>query len=118
MDADVMSVLQRPINTVPTILTATHAEQVLDRLRVVISEFMETIRPDQEIAIALASFGQSHTIRVESIKALGPNLIAFSGLEDNRRVQLVQHVSQLNFLLSAEPAVSQVPRRTIGFQAE
>ena len=116
MDADIMSALQRPIGTVPSALVAATSQQVVERLRTVMNDSMATIRPDQEVAIALASFGQSHTINVESVSTLGPHLIVFSGIENGCRVQLVQHVSQLNFLLFAAPSSAPIPRRTIGFQ--
>lgn len=118
MDLDALHrAMQIPVYAV-TSPVATPAEQVLGHLKTVITEFMATIDPDREVAIYLASFGHSRVIYVESVKALGAQLILFSGIENGHRVQLVQHVSQLNFLLSAEPAVSPIPRRIIGFQAE
>ena len=118
MNYDAVSALQRSIATAPIVQAATPAQQVVERLKTVIDNFMASLRPDQEVAIALASFGQSHTINVESVSTLGSQLIVFSGFENGCRVQLVQHVSQLNFLLLAAPLSAPVPRRIIGFQAE
>lgn len=118
MDSDIIESLKTPFFSSTNQLPLTSAPVILKQLESVITEFMADIEPDKEIGIALASFGQSHVIAVECVKAVGLNLIVFSGFENGNRVQLVQYVSQLNFLLLTLPAAVPGRRRTIGFQTE
>lgn len=108
-----------PVNLsyVPSPLSA---DEVVKRLANVFEQFMSTLADNEEIGMALASFGVEHTIHVQSVRALGPSLICITGFENGAQVQLVQHLSQLSFLLiRVEPASPDgIPRRKIGFAAE
>ena len=75
------------------------ADKVCRRLFKVISEYEEQLDPESEIGLRLVSFGAVQTISIESIGTIGPNLIQFDGYTDGEKVSLVQHVTQLNFLL-------------------
>ena len=95
------------------------AGEVVQRLEGVFAEFERSLNPDQEIGVALASFGVSHQVIVTSVGALGRSLVVIRGFEGDRPVSLVQHVSQLNFLLIPLPRSADeenAPRRKIGFQ--
>lgn len=102
------------------IAIASTAEQVVRRLQTVFEAFMQTLDPDEEIGLALTSFGAVRQISVETVTALGPNLLQIDGYEDGQRVTLIQHLSQLSFLLIPLRIASpeQQPRRKIGFQVE
>ena len=95
---------------------ASTAGEVCSRLQVVFDAFISTLRPDEELGLALTSFGNAREISVETVTALGPNLLQIDGYENEQRVTLVQHISQLSFLLiplKAQPP--EAPRRAIGF---
>lgn len=96
------------------------AGKTVKRLAIVFDSYMNTLADNEEIGMALASFGTQHTIHLESISALVPNLIQISGMEEGHRVELVQHISQLSFLLIRVKPTSPdgVPRRKIGFSSE
>lgn len=65
----------------------------------------------------LISFGQALTFHMMAIGYTAPSLVTFYGLTDSGdRVQLVQHVSQLSFLLMAVKKLKEKPTR-IGFLA-
>ena len=99
---------------------ASSAAEMIKRLANVFNHFMASLSENEEIGVALASFGVQHTIHVEGVRALGPNLIQISGTESGNRVELVQHTSQLSFLLVRVKPTSPggVPRRKIGFATE
>lgn len=81
-----------------------------------ISEFEKDLDDNHEVALYLASFGQSLLMNVESIGYANPSLIYFHGLVNGRHSTLIQHVSQLSFLLtSVEKAEPEKPPRRIGF---
>jgi hypothetical protein len=66
----------------------------------------------------LASFGQTVTVKITGIGYQGAKLIKFKGFitDTNAPVELLQHVSQLNFLLiSLQRENTEEPKKTIGF---
>lgn len=71
----------------------------------------------KDVAMSVVQFGQSTTILVDSIGYIGYNIIRFGGLDSSGKpMKLLQHVSQLNFLLMVVPkAEPEVPKRRIGF---
>ena len=96
---------------------AQSAEGLLLRLAESIKEFEARLDPDVEVGISLASFGQTITIHVKAIGCIDPNLIVVEGLTAaSEPVQLVQHMSQLSFLLMRVPRLApETPRQPIGF---
>ena len=87
-------------------------EVIMKRIR----EFEETLDDDHEIAIQLASFGQSVTLSVTDIGYSNPSTLVFYGYVGDQRATLIQHMSQLNFLLIAvKKAEPEKPARRIGF---
>ncbi|MCL2810408.1 MAG: DUF6173 family protein [Clostridia bacterium] len=98
------------------IAIASTAPEVCKRLQVVFMEFEKRLRDEEEIGIVLASFGVVHELNVRRVAALGPNLLFIGGIENGRDVTLIQHVSQLSFLLAPQPKVApDAPRPKIGF---
>ena len=63
------------------------------------------------------TFGQAITFHVQDVGYYNPNLITFYGkTDDGQKVQLVQHVSHLSFLLIALPRIDpNQPKRPFGF---
>lgn len=68
-----------------------------------IKKFENTLDNDHEVAIKLASFGQSITLSVIRIGYSDPNTLVFYGYVGEQPATLIQHMSQLNFLLLAAP---------------
>ncbi len=85
------------------------------RLGEYIRDFEAELDDDHEIGARLVSFGQSVIFHVEDIGYYGPDIITFYGRNDEmEKVQLIQHISQLSFLLVAVKKQQDKPRR-IGF---
>lgn len=83
-----------------------------------IAAFESTLDNDHEIALRLASFGTSTVIIVTSIGYQNPDMLYFYGFVGGKKAQLIQHVSQLNFLITAvEREDKSKPARRIGFKA-
>ena len=81
-----------------------------------IKEFEQSLDDEHEVALKLASFGQSITLNVTNIGYSNPSLIHFYGYVGNDKAHLIQHVNQLNFLMIATPKIDpQKPARRIGF---
>ena len=82
-----------------------------------VHHFDSELDQDHEVAIKLVTFGQAITVRVHAIGYSNPSLISFFGtLDDESPVHLIQHVSQINFLIVATKRRDcQKPKRPIGF---
>lgn len=81
-----------------------------------IHNFEEDLDDEHEIALKLTSFGSAITMIVTDIGYQNPDLLYFYGLVNGVDAQLIQHMSQLNFLLTAvERQDKTKPARRIGF---
>lgn len=94
----------------------THADWKYEKLREQIEEFQSDLTDDVDVCIALASFGTSMIMQVTDIGYQNPDILYFYGYINGNQTQLIQHVSQMNFVLMAvkkeEPGR---PPRRIGF---
>jgi hypothetical protein len=89
--------------------------KVCEALRSYILSFEASLDDNHEIGARLVSFGQAITFHVQQIGFTKPFIVTFVGLtETGDRVQLIQHVSQLSFLLVAMRKLGDKPNR-IGF---
>ena len=80
-----------------------------------IKEFEEILDDDHEIALKLASFGSSVVMSVTDIGYQNPDILYFYGFVEGKE-QLIQHISQLNFLITfVEREDKTKPARRIGF---
>ena len=92
-------------------------KEVYKAIREYFDQFEAVLDNSHEIAISLASFGNEVDFRPEKIGFSMPSLVTFIGVTDaGERVQLVQHVSQLSFMLRAAEKLKEEPTR-IAFYA-
>ncbi len=81
-----------------------------------INDFEEDLDNDHEVGARLVSFGTELTFHIEDVGYWGPDMIIFYGMNSsNKKVQLLQHLSQLSVLLVAVDKMQEEPRR-IGFR--
>ena len=77
--------------------------------------FEHELDDDHEVGVRLVSFGSELRFHVHQIGFSKPNIVTFYGVtSNNEKVQLVQHISQLSFLLMAVNKIEEKPCR-IGF---
>lgn len=87
-------------------------EKIMEEIR----NFEEQLDSEHEIALKLASFGSSITMSVTSIGYQNPDMLYFYGFINGKDAQLIQHINQLNFLItSVERIDKSKPARRIGF---
>ena len=86
------------------------------RIAEYIIDFEKELDEEHEVGAKLVNFGEAMTIHVDSIGFYNPSLMCFYGVtQDGQKVQLIQHITQINFLLIAiERTDKNKPR--IGFQ--
>lgn len=99
----------------PPLSTTNPAAWMHERLGNYIREFEINLDQDHEIGVRLVCFGQAVTIHVQSVGYHGPDIITFFGMNsEGEKMQLIQHITQLSFLLIAVKKIADEPRR-IGF---
>jgi len=93
------------------------AEWAYQRLILYIQNFEKMLDGEHEVAMGFTDTGGGF-LRIEGLGHFDPDIVTFYGQDQTgAKVQLVQHVSQLNVLLRAMPKenTADAPRR-IGFQ--
>ena len=78
-------------------------------------KYQESLDPDKDVALLLTHFGNSILMEVTHIGYEESVLVVFKGFVNGKESVLIQHVSQLNFLLTSVDKAPDVPKRTIGF---
>jgi hypothetical protein len=93
------------------------AEAYYERLAEYVIEFEKNLEEDKEVGVKLVNFGEAITIHVDDIGYCNPRLICFYGTDTNgQKVQLIQHVNQLNFLLIALKREDKKERPRVGYK--
>jgi hypothetical protein len=100
-------------------LTDNLASEFCRKLYASIQQFDEQLDNTLEVGMRLVAFGQAVTFSVSRLGYTNPSLIHFHGILDNGQpVELVQHVSQICFLLTAIPRLNpDKPKTLIGFRS-
>lgn len=92
------------------------ADWKFEKLIEQIKDFEEGLDDDHEVALKLASFGSAIMMYVVTIGYQNPDMLYFYGFVNGQPAQLIQHMSQLNFLItSVEKIDKDKPARRIGF---
>ncbi len=93
------------------------AKHIFNELIKRVQAFEAELDQEHEVGMRLVSFGKSTEFSVSRIGYLDPNLIWFQGnLADKSDVELIQHISQISFMLiKIRRQPSAEPRCPIGF---
>ena len=119
-DPDAQSVEQGPLpealNKKP-VEQKSPAEWAYQRLILYIQNFEKTLNSEEEVAMGFTDTGAG-VLKIEGIGYFDPDVVTFYGTDQTgARVQLVQHVSQLNVLLRSMPKdIDAAEPRRIGFR--
>ncbi|PID20173.1 hypothetical protein CSV61_16115 [Sporosarcina sp. P3] len=99
---------------------ADMAEGYYERLVELINDFDGELDQAHEVGMRLVSFGQTVQFHVEDLGFYNPGLIIFHGVQaSGEKVQLMQHISQISFLLTAVKRLNpEQPKKRIGFNTQ
>lgn len=96
-------------------VSANPARWMHERVVRSINDFELALDNDQEVGGRLISFGPDFVFHIEDVGYWGPDMIIFYGRDNlGKKIQLLQHVSQLSVLLVAVDK-QQPEARRIGF---
>lgn len=92
------------------------AEWAYERIVMYIQKFEETLDADHEVGMGFAA-GNVGSLKIQGMGYFAPDMVTFYGTDPNgAKMQLVQHVNQLNVMLVAEPkAEPEAEPNRIGF---
>lgn len=82
-----------------------------------ILEFQNSLDSEHDVGLMLTNFGSTVLMEVTSIGYEKSVLMVFKGRVNGRDATLIQHINQLNFLLTSVPKAPDIPKRVIGFTA-
>ena len=80
-----------------------------------VEEFESTLDSEHEVGMLLTNFGQSILMNVTQIGFEKSVLMVFKGYVNGQEATLIQHINQLNFMLTKVPIGEDRPKRKIGF---
>lgn len=95
----------------------SEAQWAYERLILYIRNFEQQLDAKHEVAMGFAG-GEAGVLRIEGLGYFDPDLVTFYGRDEaGQKMQLVQHVTQLNVALRAVPhSGPEQPARRIGFR--
>ncbi len=84
-------------------------------IRDYVEKFEASLDPEHEVGVMLTNFGQSILMYVTNITYEKSVLMVFKGYVNGREATLIQHINQLNFMLTSVEKEPERPKRKIGF---
>ena len=104
---------QTAAQSLPQSPAARACEVVISAIR----KFESQLDRDDEVAMGFAG-GEAGILRIEGLGYNPPDLVTFHGRgQDGRRMQIIQHVTQISVVLRAAPkAAPDGPAHRIGFR--
>ena len=99
----------------PMPMAFAYSETQFNILKKYIQDFESKLDSEHEVGLLLTDFGKSITMIVTEITYEESVLMVFKGYIDGREATLIQHVSQLNFLLTSVEIGQNQTKKPIGF---
>lgn len=111
------SAIMRGIETIKIDTPVQHmwADEQFEILKKYIQEFEESLDSEHEVGIMMTNFGQSILMQVTRITYENPVLMIFKGYVNGKESTLLQHINQLNFMLTSIDKEPEKPKIKIGF---
>lgn len=99
----------------PLPVAYSYSDTQFEILQKYIEEFQSNLDDEHEVGLLLTNFGQSVLMQVCEISYEESVLLIFKGYVNGKYSTLIQHVSQLNFLITSVEKEPDKPKRKIGF---
>ena len=91
------------------------SDEQFEILKKYIQDFEKSLDSNHEVGVMMTNFGQSIIMHVTEIAHEYPVLLIFKGYVNGRYATLIQHINQLNFMLTSVEIEPERPKQTIGF---
>lgn len=103
-------------NIEPLPVVYSYSDTQFEIIKKYIEDFQNSLDSEHDIALLLTNFGSSVLMEVTNVSYEKSVLMIFKGFVNGVESTLIQHVSQLNFLLTSVPKEPNIPKRQIGFK--
>lgn len=94
------------------------ADEQFEILKKYIEKFEKSLDSEHEVGLMMTNFGQSVLMQVVQVSYENPVLMIFKGFVNGREATLIQHINQLNFMLTSVEKEPDRPKRKIGFVSD
>ena len=101
--------------TAPLPSSQSYSDTQFEIIKRYVLAFQASLDQEHDIGLLLTNFGQSMLMEVTKIGYEDSVLMVFHGFVNGRESTLIQHVSQMNFLLTSISKEPDKPKRKIGF---
>lgn len=116
-----IAVFDLPLVNIPTVeplpIAFAYSDTQFEIIKRRIKEFESSLDEEHEVGIWLTSFGQSVLMQVTEISYEKSVIMVFKGYVNGKMSSLIQHINQLNFLLTSVEKEPEKQKRPIGFRA-
>lgn len=92
------------------------ADEQFEILKKYIQNYENTLDSEHEVGLMMTNFGQSVLMQVTSVTYEYPVLMVFNGYVNGKQSTLIQHINQLNFLLTSIKLNNHEEKHRIGFE--
>lgn len=109
----------KALNKINSDLPTNHmfSDTQFEIIKKYIQEYEKTLDTEHNVGVMLTNFGQTILMEVKEITYEKSVVLVFKGWVNGQYSTLLQHINQLNFLLTAVPIQEERPKRKIGFVA-
>ena len=101
----------------PPPITLSYSDTQFEVIKRYVEDFQASLDNEHDVGLMLTNFGATMLMEVTEISYEESVLMVFKGFVNGRMSTLIQHVSQLNFLLTSVEKSPETPKRQIGFTA-
>lgn len=98
-----------------TPLRHAYSDTQFEIIKRYVLDFQDTLDSEHDVGIMLTNFGSTVLMEVTEIGYEESVLMVFKGFVNGNKSTLIQHINQLNFLLTSIPKNPEMPKRKIGF---
>lgn len=105
------------IPAVDTPFNHAYSDTQFEIIKKYVIDFQSQLDNEHDVGVMLTNFGSTVLMEVTEIGYEKSVLMVFKGIVDGRKSTLIQHINQLNFLLTSVPKSPELPKRKIGFTA-
>lgn len=103
--------------TRPLPVAMSYSDTQFEIIKKYVLDFQANLDRDHDVALLLTNFGHSVIMEVTEIGYEESVLMVFRGYVNGKMSTLIQHISQLNFLITSVSKAPEQPKRKIGFNA-
>lgn len=114
---DISAISDAIVKVPPPPMAYSFSDTQFEIIKKYVLDFQRQLDNEHDIGVMLTNFGNTVVMEITEIGYEKSVLMVFRGFVNGRKATLIQHINQLNFMLTTVPKPKEKPHRTIGFTA-